>query len=247
MKLMIRNKFAQNKKEHYFIINSKAMFFKQVSVKDLRGKVVGLYITDLDIVTEDYLILQQILHVKLDDQERREHQYEIVWVPVVDYWTKEKYRKFESLRDQMEWLAVDRPSEIASQVIRYFRERCNFVKKPLLVVMDIEGKVVHKDAIQMFCIWGNEGYPFSFGKEISLWQEMGWKISNLAQGINKYLSTWVSFTLISAVFCIFTYRAMKMHLKSLVFRSMKENIFAYMEEKTWNGSGNSQGLQKLSR
>lgn len=175
----------------------KAIFLKQVSVKDLRGKVVGLYITDLDIVTEDYLILQQMYPEMLDDQRRIEYQYEIVWVPVVDHWTNRKYRQFESLRDQMEWLSVNRPSEIASQVIRYFRERCNFVKKPILVVMDTEGKIVHKDAIQMFCIWGNQAYPFSLDKEISLWQKMSWTVSLLAEGIDQYLPDWVRFSLIS--------------------------------------------------
>ncbi|XP_024024009.1 protein SIEVE ELEMENT OCCLUSION B isoform X2 [Morus notabilis] len=162
-----------------------------VSIKDLRGKVVGLYITDLDIVTEDYLILQQMYPEMLDDQRRIEYQYEIVWVPVVDHWTNRKDRQFESLRDQMEWLSVNRPSEIASQVIRYFRERCNFVKKPILVVMDTEGKIVHKDAIQMFCIWGNQAYPFSLDKETSLWQKMSWTVSLLAEGIDQYLPDWI--------------------------------------------------------
>ncbi|XP_062110483.1 protein SIEVE ELEMENT OCCLUSION B-like isoform X2 [Humulus lupulus] len=162
-----------------------------VPIEDLKGKVVGLYITDLNIVSEDYLILQQIYPEKLDDRNRIENQYEIVWIPVMDNWTNDKYWQFENLRDQMEWLSVRHPSQVALQVIRYIREICNFVKKPLLVVMDTDGKIVHKDATQMMCIWGNQAYPFSLAKEMSLWQQRNWTISLLAEGIDQYLPTWI--------------------------------------------------------
>ncbi|PON74659.1 Sieve element occlusion [Trema orientale] len=164
---------------------------KLVAIKELRGKIVSLFITDLDIVSEDYLILQQIYPEKLDDYDRVENKYEIVWFPVMDNWTKEKHRLFENIRDQMEWLSVHHPSKVAPQVIRYIRERCNFVKKPLLVVMDTEGKIVHKDATQMFCIWGNQAYPFSLSKEILLWQQSSWTITLLAEGIDQHLPTWI--------------------------------------------------------
>ena len=160
---------------------------------------MGLYVTDLNIVTEDYLILQQMYPEKLDDESKVDCQYEIVWFPIVDNWTNEKYRQFESLRDQMEWLAVNRPSEVSPQVIRYIREKCNFVKKPRLVVMDTRGKIAHKDALQMMCIWGNEAYPFSLIKEISLWHQMSWTISLLAVGIDQFLPAWVRFKLIFSV------------------------------------------------
>lgn len=163
------------------------MFWKQVSTKVLRNKVVGLFITDLDIVTEDYLILQQIY----PEESRDDCPYEIVWFPIVDKWTNEKQRQFESLRDQMEWLAVNRPSDVPPQVTRYVREKCGFVKKPLVLVMDDKGKIVHKDALRMFCIWGNQGYPFSLDKERLLWSQTTWSISLLAEGIDKFLPSWV--------------------------------------------------------
>ena len=170
------------------------MFLKQVPIDELKGKVVALYITDLDIVSQDYLILQQIYPEKLDERDRIESQYEIIWFPVMDNWTKEKKWLFENLRDQMEWLSVHDPSKVPPHVIRYVRERCNFVKKPLLVVMDTEGKIVHKDATQMLCIWGNQAYPFSLNKEISLWQQrQSWTINLLAEGIDQHLPTWVGF------------------------------------------------------
>lgn len=196
------------------------MFLKQISIEELRGKVVGLYVTDLNIVSQDYLILQQIYPEKLDEHDRIESQYEIVWFPIMDNWTSEKHWLFENLRDQMEWLSLHNPSKVAAQVIRYMRERCDFVKKPILVVMDTEGKIVHKNATQMVCIWGNQAYPFSLNKEIELWRQRSWTITLLAEGIDQYLPTWVGFTSISTIYLIFILcSSLKFPMNLSVFRS----------------------------
>lgn len=166
----------------------------QVSIEDLRKKVIALFITDIypELArSAEYAILQQMYAERRHNLTRTESQYEVIWVPVADVWTEEKYRRFESLRDQMEWHSVYHPSVVAPVVLRFFREKWNFSKKPLLVVMDIQGRIVHNNAIHMMCIWGSTSYPFTLNREKLLWEEMSWTIDLLADNLEPNLAAWV--------------------------------------------------------
>ena len=119
---------------------------------------------------------------------RIESQYEVVWVPIVDNnnsWNTEEFEKFESLRNEMNWYSVYDPSKVDLMVIMYIKEECNFVKKPLVVVMDTQGKIVHKNGIHMMCIWGSLAYPFTVAREKLLWNETVWSIDLLTYNIEQ--------------------------------------------------------------
>ena len=131
---------------------------KQVATEDLRRKVVALFITSLDpdiIHGSEYAILREAYIEKRHNLTRAESQYEVVWVPIGDYWGDDKYRLFENLREQMEWHSIHHPSVVSPVVIRYIKEKWNFHKKPMVVFMDTQGKIVHHNAIHMMCIWGS--------------------------------------------------------------------------------------------
>lgn len=167
---------------------------KQVDVDVLKRKVVILFISDLDVVLgNEYMIVQNMYMEKRQNLGRPESQFEIVWVPITDEWTAAKYQQFENLRDNMEWYSVFHPSVVSPIVVRYIRDqrKWNFVKKPLLVVMDPQGKIVHQNAIHMMCIWGSLAYPFTSTKERLLWDEETWRIELLADHLHPNLFTWV--------------------------------------------------------
>lgn len=166
----------------------------QVTIEELRRKVVALFITAIDPElsgTSEYAILQQMYSEKKHNLTRSESQYEVVWVPVADIWTDEKYRLFETLRDQMEWHSVHHPSVVSAVVRRFFREKWNFSKKPLLVVMDTQGRIVHHNAIHMMCIWGSLSYPFTANREKLLWEETNWTIDLVADNLEPNMISWV--------------------------------------------------------
>ena len=171
---------------------------KQVATEDLRRKVVVLFITSLDpniVHGSEYAILQQMYIEKRQHLTRAESQYEVVWVPIGDYWPDDKYRWFENLRDQMEWHSIHHPSVVSPVVIRYIKEKWNFQKKPMVVVMDTQGKIVHHNAIHMMCIWGSLAYPFTTNREKLLWEEMSWSIDLLADNLEPNMTLWVRFSL----------------------------------------------------
>ncbi|BFG16278.1 hypothetical protein CerSpe_025530 [Prunus speciosa] len=168
---------------------------KRVDIDVLKRKVVILFISDLDVLHEsEYMIVQQMHMEKRQNLSRPESQYEIVWVPITDEWTEAKYQQFESLKANMDWYTVSHPSVVSPIVVRYIRDqrKWNFVKKPLLVVMDPQGQIVHKNAVHMMCIWGSIAYPFTSNKERLLWDDESWRIELLADSIDPNLFTWIT-------------------------------------------------------
>ncbi|KAL5552733.1 hypothetical protein UlMin_040134 [Ulmus minor] len=167
---------------------------RRVSIEELRRKVVVLFITDLnpDVTRQaEYAIVQQMYAEKKQAVSRTESQYEVVWVPVEHVWSEDKLVQFDSLRNQMEWYSIHHPSVVDPVVIRYIRERWNFSKKPLLVVMDAQGNIVHRNAIHMMCIWGSQAYPFTTNRERLLWEANTWSMELLADHLHPNLNTWI--------------------------------------------------------
>ncbi|XP_050131106.1 protein SIEVE ELEMENT OCCLUSION B-like isoform X2 [Malus sylvestris] len=168
---------------------------KRVDIDVLKRKVVILFLSDMDVIHEnEYMIVQQMYLEKRQNATRPESQYEVVWIPIVDTWTDAKYQQFEELRRSMEWYTVFHPSVVAKTVIRYMRkqDKWNYDKKPLLVVMDPQGKIVHTNAVHMMCVWGSIAFPFTSQRERLLWEEETWRIELLADAIDQNLITWIT-------------------------------------------------------
>ncbi|KAL5552736.1 hypothetical protein UlMin_040137 [Ulmus minor] len=168
---------------------------RRVSIDELRRKVVVLFITDLDpelMRGQDFQVLQQLYTEKKANPTKTESQYEILWVPVVDYWTEDKHRVvFERRRNQMEWYSIYHPTVVPPVAIRYIKQRWNFIKKPMVVVMDVQGRIVHRNTIHMICIWGGQSYPFTTNREKLLWEQMSWTIDLVADSFDPNLPTWI--------------------------------------------------------
>ncbi|KAM7251752.1 hypothetical protein ACFE04_023635 [Oxalis oulophora] len=168
---------------------------KRVSLEVLRRKNVLLLISDLDISQEELSILEQMFQESRQHPTRTESQYEVVWLPVVDRstpWNDDKQRKFDLLqKETMPWYSVHHPSLVDPAVIRYTKEVWKFVKKPLLVVLDPQGRVVNRNAVHMMWIWGSLAFPFTSMREEALWKEEAWRIELLADSIDPNIVNWV--------------------------------------------------------
>ncbi|GLU03178.1 hypothetical protein SLE2022_203930 [Rubroshorea leprosula] len=168
---------------------------KRVGVEPLRRKIVMLLISDLDVLHEELLILDQIYQEARQHPNRQESQYEVVWMPVVDRkapWDEKKQKQFENLQGLMPWFSVHHHSVIDPAVIRYIKEVWRFNKRPMLVVLDPQGKVVNTNAIHMIWIWGSPAYPFTSTREETLWKEESWKMELLADNIEPAIFNWIA-------------------------------------------------------
>ncbi|KAK7854706.1 protein sieve element occlusion b [Quercus suber] len=151
---------------------------KQVSIEVLQKKNILLFISGVDISTDEISILKPIY-----DAIRKEEQYKIVWIPIVDQWNDNTREKFEMLKSKMPWYVVQYFSPIAG--IRFIKEEWHFKNKPIIVVMNPKGKVECPNAIHMIRVWGMRAFPFSSSVEEALSNGRDWMGSIIKE--EKYI------------------------------------------------------------
>ncbi|PPS13115.1 hypothetical protein GOBAR_AA07541 [Gossypium barbadense] len=137
----------------------------EVYINVLRRKYVLLLISDIDISEEEIRVL------------------EVVY--------KER-EKFSTLQSIMSWYTVSHHVTIEPAVIKYIREEWGFVKKPITMTLNPQGKVLCPNALSMMWIWGNSAFPFSSEKEESFWKAKPWTLDLLVGRLETNLPTWVS-------------------------------------------------------
>ncbi|KAF8399816.1 hypothetical protein HHK36_015687 [Tetracentron sinense] len=167
-----------------------------VNIEVLRRKNVLLLISDIDISTEELAILEQLYRESRSHPTRPESQFEVVWIPIVDRlttpWNDMKQVRFEEMQSTMPWYSVHHPSLIDQAVIKYIKEVWRFAKKPLLVVLDPQGRVVSPNALHMMWIWGSVAFPFTISREEALWKEEIWRLELLVDGIDQTILNWAN-------------------------------------------------------
>ncbi|KAK8502857.1 hypothetical protein V6N13_003326 [Hibiscus sabdariffa] len=168
---------------------------REVSLDVLRRKSVLLLISSLEFSSDELAILEQIYNDSRIHATRLESQYEVVWIPIVDRsitpLPKETQTKFENLLSTMPWYSVKDPLLIEKPVIRFIKEVWHFRNKPILVVLDPQGKVVSPNAIHMMWIWGSTAFPFTSMREEALWREETWRLDLLVDGIDPLILNWI--------------------------------------------------------
>ena len=133
-------------------------------MNELSKKNVLLLISDLDISDAEVRFLANIYSKKQPN-----HQYEVVWVPVVDgpETSNESHKKkHDLLQSNMKWLVHS--NSLKPAVISYLKQEWHFEKKPILVVLDPQGRVASSNALHMIWIWENDAYPFTSEREREL-------------------------------------------------------------------------------
>ncbi|KAJ9567929.1 hypothetical protein OSB04_003895 [Centaurea solstitialis] len=164
----------------------------RVNIDVLRKKTVLLLISDLEISHEEILALTQIYK---ESKTYPQIQYEVVWVPVVNdltTWNDAHQHKLEQLQSMMTWHMLHHPTLLEPAVIKYIKQVWHFEKKPILVVLDPQGRVTSPNALHMVWIWQNNAYPFTSIKEEALWKEETWKLELLVDNIDGRILQWIA-------------------------------------------------------
>lgn len=156
---------------------------KPVNIDVLKRKNVLLFISSLDITEEDISILRPI-----HDAIKKEDQYKIVWIPIVEQWTEDLQKKFEILRSKMPWYVVQYYSPIAG--IRFVKEKWHFKGKPTVVVLNHQGKVECENALHMIRVWGMKAFPFNSAVEETLTTSKEW-IGHIGTAVNPNVENWI--------------------------------------------------------
>ncbi|KAF5746532.1 hypothetical protein HS088_TW06G00703 [Tripterygium wilfordii] len=164
----------------------------KASIDVLRRRFVLLFISNLDLSHDhEIFFLEQVYQ----HRSRTEGMYDIVWLPVVDLsvpWDETKRKQFETLQLLMPWYSVCHPSLLDPGVIRYIKESWHFIKTPLLVAFDQQGRVVNPNAFHMVWIWGSHAFPFTIQKDEALWGEERWGINLIARNVHPAIVNWIA-------------------------------------------------------
>ncbi|PPS13116.1 hypothetical protein GOBAR_AA07542 [Gossypium barbadense] len=121
----------------------------EVYINVLRRKHVLLLISDLDISQEEIRVLEDVYKERVSSG----LNYEIIWLPVMDRttWNDGYQEKFSTLQSIMSWYTVSHHVAIEPAVIKYIREEWGFVKKPIAVTLNPQGKVSQQKVV---CFYG---------------------------------------------------------------------------------------------
>ena len=91
----------------------------------------------------------------------------------------------------MPWYTVH-PSMIGKAVVKFIKEKWHFRNKPILVVLDPQGRVACPNAIHMMWIWGSQAFPFTSFREKEIWSFETWRLELVVDEIDQTIQSWVS-------------------------------------------------------
>ncbi|XP_054805801.1 protein SIEVE ELEMENT OCCLUSION B-like isoform X2 [Prosopis cineraria] len=166
---------------------------QRVSIDELRSKIVLLFISDLNLSNQEIMILGEMYLESRQEPDMFPIPFDVVWLPVVNKGipcSEVKRKKLEGLQSAMPWYSIYDPWQIEQAVIKYIKDVWHFKKRPILVVLDQQGKVVNLNALHIMWIWGCLAYPFAVSHEESIWKEQTWGLQLLADMFCPL--TWIS-------------------------------------------------------
>ncbi|XP_076912363.1 protein SIEVE ELEMENT OCCLUSION B-like [Bidens hawaiensis] len=167
---------------------------KRVGLEVLRKRNVLLLISGLDMSRDELSILEQIYSESRVQGSRLDSLYEVVWVPIVDpsiVYSDAMDLQFEEMKNSMPWFSVYHPSNIDRAVKKSIGDRWHFRSKPILVVLDPQGRELSPNAMHMMWIWGSTAFPFTTAREEALWKEETWRLELLVSGMDPTILNWV--------------------------------------------------------
>ncbi|KAH9328538.1 hypothetical protein KI387_000646, partial [Taxus chinensis] len=162
----------------FLLLNNK----QQVKVNDLKGKLILLLITPINIAETQISALKDMYHKMLA---RHEHLAEVVWIPRVD-WGRPTWVEYERCAENSQWPLVPNPWLINTISLYHLTNATT-----VLVVVDAKGRISCKDAMPMIERWGVEAYPFCQSREEELrkveWE--GLKVQSSVQFVFQNLDS----------------------------------------------------------
>ncbi|MFS7956318.1 putative sieve element occlusion [Helianthus anomalus] len=168
---------------------------RRVSLKVLRKRNVLLLISGIGMSRDELSILIAIYCESRIQGSRMDALYELVWLPIVDPnddYTDALHAQFEDQKHSMPWYSVYHPSNIDHAIKKSIGDRWHFRSKPILVVLDPQGRELSPNALHMMWIWGSNAFPFTIAREEALWRDETWRLELLVGGMDPIILEWVS-------------------------------------------------------
>ncbi|XP_050214001.2 protein SIEVE ELEMENT OCCLUSION B-like [Mercurialis annua] len=167
---------------------------KQVDINVLKRKSVLLLISNLNISEDELTILKLIFNESNIITTRQEHQYEVVWIPIIENHSlggDEMETQFRRLINKMPWYSIQYPHLIEKVAVKLIQEVWHFKNNTILVALDPQGRVVSPYALHLLWIWGSNAFPFTRFNQESLWKAETWRLELLVDGVDASILRWI--------------------------------------------------------
>ena len=152
----------------YLVVSS----IKQQGIEELRKKHVLLWISGRAISDAEINLLNSIHNEFSSAKKTNYDQYKIVWVPIVEQWTDELKKLFETLRSKIPCYSIE--LDRVTPGVRFIKKEWDFNGHPMVVVMNPQGKVENPNALHLIRLWGIEAFPFHRNDETRMLDESNW-------------------------------------------------------------------------
>ncbi|XP_028784194.1 protein SIEVE ELEMENT OCCLUSION B-like [Neltuma alba] len=160
----------------------------QVSKDVVKTKNLLLFISGLDNIEDEVWILKSIHDAFRKNKEKQNS--EILWVPVVEETkiTDDQKEKFKHLKSNMPWYVFQDLFVIKGKMV--LGEKWHYQGKPIVVVTNPGGEVIHKNAMHMMFAWKMEAFPFRAEDEERLFLHWNW-FWNEATKVSPKIGKWI--------------------------------------------------------
>lgn len=144
-----------------------------------------LFISGLEHIDEEIQLLKSV-YEKLKEKPRevegyRTEDFKILWIPIVDEWNEDRRKTLETKlqRTKFGWYVVKHFNfEIG---IKLIKEVFNYSGKPVIPLMNPDGKVENFDTKQIISMYGFDGFPFRTSDHTRLTQQWNWFWSEMTK------------------------------------------------------------------
>ncbi|XP_054820694.1 protein SIEVE ELEMENT OCCLUSION B-like [Prosopis cineraria] len=159
-----------------------------VSNDVLKTKNLLLFISGLDNIENEISVLKSIHEALKKDREKQKH--EILWIPVVNDETEisEEQAKFKHVKSSMPWYVLQNLKVIKGKKV--VEDEWHYQGKPIVVVTNPRGEVIHKNALHMIFISKIEAFPFRPEDEGNLIAQWNW-FWNEATKVHPEIRKWI--------------------------------------------------------
>ncbi|KAK1440915.1 hypothetical protein QVD17_06749 [Tagetes erecta] len=183
--------FLTNQLEEYnrALVKKKETY---LTLEVLRKRNVLLLVSGLDMSLDDVSFLEQIYTDTHVQGLRMESLYDMVWVPIMEsnVMNTDFVKVLEDMMNIMPWHSVYNPSNIDRVVKKSIRDRWSFRNKPVIVVLDPQGRELNLNALHMMWIWGPFAFPFTTTREKTMWRGEVWRLEFLVSGMDPIILEW---------------------------------------------------------
>ncbi|CAM8894615.1 unnamed protein product [Rhodiola kirilowii] len=177
---------AESEDLKIFRCNRKDMALYVAKVKE--SKILLLLISGLDISFNEINFLKDIY---VESKTSVQPEFELIWLPIhFGPWIASLEGQYTKLLQMMPWLTIKDPNVMNERTKKIISDVWKFQKKPIIVVINNDGRVVCPNAIHSMYIWGFKPFPFTRSKERAMWS-MGMRLDSLVLGFDPNVASMI--------------------------------------------------------